>query len=368
MGEPGKAPWADGAVGPVLPGAAVARPLGGSGQGRMDSLRRIRYHTPLVSLVLITGGAGFIGSHLAARLLGAGHRVRILDNLDPFYDVAIKRRNLTLITAVAPDRCEVQEGDLRDAAACRRAVAGCTVVVHLAALAGVRPSIQDPVRYMDVNVTGTQTLLAQIEDRNTVVVFGSSSSVYGGNRKVPFAESDPVDQPVSPYAASKKAGEVVCYTWHHLRGNRVACLRFFTVYGPRQRPEMAIHQFARRITDGEAIPFFGDGSSRRDYTYVEDIVSGIEGAMQRSQPFGIYNLGGSATTSLTELVGQLERALGRKAILQRLPDQPGDVPITFADTTLAEAELGYRCSTPLAQGIDKFAAWYLAEKSAGRVP
>lgn len=321
-----------------------------------------------MSLVLITGGAGFIGSHLAVRLLGAGHDVRVLDSLDPFYDVGIKRANLELAAAAGGARFTFQQGDLRDRDACRRAVAGAQIVVHLAALAGVRPSIEDPVRYMDVNVTGTQMLLEQIDDRDTAVVFGSSSSVYGGNTKVPFAESDAVDRPVSPYAASKKAGEVLCYTWHHLRGNRVTCLRFFTVYGPRQRPEMAIHQFARRITDGDEIPFFGDGSSRRDYTYVDDIVAGITAAMQNPRPYAIYNLGGSAATSLADLVAQLERALGKPAKLKRLPDQPGDVPVTFADVSLAERELGYRSSTPLAVGVERFCAWYLAEKRAGRVP
>jgi UDP-glucuronate 4-epimerase len=321
-----------------------------------------------VALILITGGAGFIGSHLGERLLAAGDRVRVLDSLDPYYDVALKHANLRALQAAGGERFEFVEGDIRDAKACQRAVAGAQVVVHLAALAGVRPSIQDPVRYMDVNVTGTQILLQQIADRETVFVFGSSSSVYGGNEKVPFAESDLVDRAVSPYAASKKAGEVQCYTWHHLHGNRVVCLRFFTVYGPRQRPEMAIHQFARKITDGQPLPFFGDGSSRRDYTYVDDIVSGIVAATKTKQGYAIYNLGGSATTSLAELVAHLERALGKRAILQRLPDQPGDVPITYADVRLAERELGYRCTTPLAQGIDKFCAWYVAEKKAGRVP
>jgi len=320
-----------------------------------------------VRSVLITGGAGFIGSHLGQRLLAAGDRVRVLDNLDAFYDVALKRRNLAELAAAGGDRFEFLEGDIRDADACRRAVAGADTVVHLAALAGVRPSIQDPVRYMDVNVTGTQVLLQQIEARATRFVFGSSSSVYGGNTKVPFAEADPVDRPVSPYAASKKAGEVQCFTWHHLHGNRVTCLRFFTVYGPRQRPEMAIHQFARHITDGTELPFFGDGSSRRDYTYVDDIVQGIEAAMRCERPYAIYNLGGAATTSLAEMVHQLERALGKPAKKKQLPDQPGDVPITFADVSLAEQELGYRCTTPLAEGIQKFCRWYLEQKRAGVV-
>jgi len=320
-----------------------------------------------VRSVLITGGAGFIGSHLGLRLLAAGDRVRVLDNLDPFYDVAIKRRNLDELAAAGGERFEFVQGDIRDAAACRNATAGVATVVHLAALAGVRPSIQDPVRYMDVNVTGTQTLLQQIEDRGTRLVFGSSSSVYGGNSKVPFAEADAVDRPVSPYAASKKAGEVQCFTWHHLHGNPVVCLRFFTVYGPRQRPEMAIHQFARHITDGTELPFFGDGSSRRDYTYVDDIVTGIEAAMRCDRPYAIYNLGGAATTSLAELVQHLERALGKPAKKNVLPDQPGDMPITFADVSLAEKELGYRCTTPLRQGVDEFCRWYVANKREGVV-
>ncbi|MBL8723319.1 MAG: SDR family NAD(P)-dependent oxidoreductase [Planctomycetes bacterium] len=317
--------------------------------------------------VLITGGAGFIGSHLAERLLRAGARVRVLDNLDPFYDPELKRRNLAELAELGGGRFTWIEGDLRDAAACRTAVAGCGAVVHLAALAGVRPSIQDPVRYMDVNVTGTQMLLQQIDRREVVFVFGGSSSVYGGNTKVPFAESDNVDHPVSPYAASKKAGEVLCHAFHHLRGNPVVCLRFFTVYGPRQRPEMAIHQFARHITDGTPLPFFGDGGSRRDYTYVDDIVAGILLALAPPKGWAIYNLGGSATTSLAELVALLEQHLGRRAVLQRLPDQPGDVPITYADTGLAQRELGYRSAVPLAVGIERFCSWYSAQKRAGRV-
>jgi UDP-glucuronate 4-epimerase len=220
---------------------------------------------------------------------------------------------------------------------------------------------------MDVNVTGTQTLLQQIDSPAVRFVFGGSSSVYGGNPNVPFRESEAVDRPVSPYAASKKAGEVLCYTWHHLHGNPVTCLRFFTVYGPRQRPEMAIHQFARRIVDGDEVPFFGDGSSRRDYTFVDDIVGGVTAAMDRRAGYAIYNLGGAATTSLTELVQLLEQALDKPARLQRLPDQPGDVPITYADVSLAAAELGYRATVPIRDGIQRFCAWYLAEKHAGRI-
>lgn len=321
-----------------------------------------------MTLALITGGAGFIGSHLSHKLLSEGMRVRVLDSLDPFYDPALKRRNLEMLQELGGDRFEFLEGDLRDEHACQRAVQGIDCVVHLAALAGVRPSLQDPVRYMDVNVRGTQILLQQITDKNVRVVFGSSSSVYGGNKVVPFSETQAVDRPVSPYAASKKAGEVLCYTWHHLHGNPMTCLRFFTVYGPRQRPEMAIHKFARLITDGDSIPFFGDGNSRRDYTYVEDIAAGVRAAMDRDDGYAIYNLGGAATTSLSELVQHLESALDRTAVLNRQPDQPGDVPITYADVSLAEKELGYRCTTPLAEGVKKFCRWYIEEKSARRLP
>ena len=320
-----------------------------------------------MTLTLITGGAGFIGSHLAEKLLSEGMRVRVLDSLHPFYDPELKRRNLDALRAIGGDRFEYVEGDIRDADVVKHAVSGVQCVVHLAALAGVRPSLQDPVSYMDVNVKGLQILLNHITDKSTRVVFGSSSSVYGGNKVVPFSETQAVDRPISPYAASKKAGEVVCYTWHHLHGNPMTCLRFFTVYGPRQRPEMAIHKFARAITDGTSIPFFGDGSSRRDYTYVEDIVAGIRAAMDRNDGYQIYNLGGAATTSLTELVQHIERALDKSAILDRQPAQPGDVDITYADVTLAEKELGYRSMTPLAEGVKKFCRWYIAEKAAGRL-
>jgi UDP-glucuronate 4-epimerase len=316
-----------------------------------------------VERVLVTGGAGFIGSHLCQRLLAAGRAVHVLDNLDPFYDPALKRQNLELLSRAGGGRFAFVQGDLRDADVCKRALAGCDGVVHLAALAGVRPSIRDPVRYMDVNVTGTQTLLHQVAS-GVPFVFGSSSSVYGGNTKVPFAESDPVDHPVSPYAASKKAGEVICHAFHRVRGNPVTCLRFFTVYGPRQRPEMAIHQFAHCIRGGLPLPFFGDGSSRRDYTHVDDVTAGIAAALERARGYAIYNLGGSATTSLAELVAMLEQFLGRKAVLQRLPDQPGDVPVTHADVRLAERDLGYRCAIPVQEGLRRFCEWF-AQKPAG---
>ena len=320
-----------------------------------------------MSTVLITGGVGFIGFHLASRLLDRGSTVRVLDNLDPFYDPRLKLQNADDLRDLGGSRFEFVEGDLRDPEACRKAVEGCDVVVHLAALAGVRPSIREPDRYMDVNVTGTQRLLDQIGSSAVPVVFGSSSSVYGGNKQVPFSESHAVDHPVSPYAASKKAGEVLMHAFHHLRGNPVTCLRFFTVFGPRQRPEMAIHKFTRHIVDGEPLPFFGDGKTRRDYTFVEDIVAGIDAAIERAQGYSIYNLGGSATTSLEALVSMLEQALGKKAVLDRQPDQPGDVQQTFADISLAERELGYRCSVPVSEGIERFCDWYLQQHAAGRL-
>ena len=320
--------------------------------------------------ILITGGAGFIGSQVGLRLLASGASVVVLDSFDPFYDVRIKHRAVARLRAAGADRFTLIEGDLRDAEACGRAVRGSTGVIHLAALAGVRPSIQDPVRYMDVNVRGTQILLEALRAAcapTVPFVFGSSSSVYGGNTKVPFAESDPVDRPVSPYAASKKAGEVQCAAFHHLHAHPVTCLRFFTVYGPGQRPEMAIHQFTRRIVAGQPLPFFGDGTTRRDYTYVDDIVDGIVAALRQARGYAIYNLGGSHTTTLADLVAKLERALGKRAILDRQPDQPGDVQQTYADVSLVAAELGWRPQVDIDEGIARFVRWYSTEHAAGHV-
>ena len=315
--------------------------------------------------ILVTGGAGFIGGHVVERLLAAERSVRVLDNLDPYYDPAIKRRTLEHLRARGGSRFEFTEGDIRDPETCARALADVGVVIHLAALAGVRPSIAEPVRFADVNVTGTQVLLdvlAHTAPGHARLVFASSSSVYGGNRKVPFSEPDPVDHPVSPYAATKRAGELLCDTFHHLYGNPVTCLRLFTVYGPRQRPEMAIHRFARCIRSGQPIPFFGSGESRRDYTFVDDIVDGVTAATGRDSGYRIYNLGGAATTSLSELVGMLEELLGRQAVLDRLPDQAGDVPQTWADIGRAERELGYRCRVPLPDGLRRFCDWLIAQE------
>ncbi len=314
--------------------------------------------------ILVTGAAGFLGSHLCERLLSRNDAVVALDNLDPFYDTQRKRENLAILRSAGGSRFSFVEADIRDGRACREALRGVDAVVHLAALAGVRPSIADPVRYMDVNVTGTQVLLQQIDSDSVPFVFGSSSSVYGASAESPFAEDGVTDHPLSPYAASKRAGEMLCLAWRHLRGNPVACLRFFTVYGPRQRPEMAIHRFAHCIAHGTPLPFFGDGSSRRDYTYVDDIVDGIVRAMNRVRGFSVYNLGGSSTTSLQQLVEVLEERLGRRAVLRRLPDQPGDVPLTCADTSRAMRELGWRCKTSLREGIDTFCSWFEQREAA----
>ncbi len=309
--------------------------------------------------IFITGAAGFIGSHVAQALLSRGDRVFGLDNFDPFYDRALKEENL----AALRDRPEFSflEGDIRDAGTLARWGSGIRpdAVIHLAAKAGVRPSVADPAGYADVNVNGTIRVLEWARERGIPkVLFASSSSVYGGNTKVPFSEDDFVDHPVSPYAATKKAGELLCHTYCHLYGMNVAALRFFTVYGPRQRPEMAIHKFTRRILEGKEIDLFGDGSSRRDYTYIDDIVSGVLGALNAPPGYRVYNLGESATISLSDLVSLLEKACGRPAVRRSTPPQPGDVPITYADISRAKAEIGYAPHTSIEKGIVRFVDWY----------
>jgi len=309
-----------------------------------------------MSRTLVTGGAGFIGSHLCDRLLARGDEVTVLDNFNDAYDPAIKRRN-----AEALDGARVVEGDFRDAELVETLFADgdFEVVVHLAAMAGVRPSLLDPLHYYDVNVRGTLNVMEAIRERPEIrYVFASSSSVYGANESVPFRETDDIHHPVSPYAATKRAGELLAYTYHHLYGIPTTCLRFFTVYGPRQRPEMAIHKFVRMILRGEPIPFFGDGSSRRDYTYVDDIVDGVERSIDRCEGYEIYNLGESATTSLSELVAMIGEAVGREPLLDRQPMQPGDVVVTYADVTKARERLGYAPSTAVPDGLARFVAWY----------
>jgi UDP-glucuronate 4-epimerase len=311
--------------------------------------------------VLITGGAGFIGSHFSERLISRGHSVIALDNFNDYYDPAVKRRNVRALRERGESEYRLVEGDILDAGLVGRLFDGGPVdaVVHLAARAGVRPSIQEPALYQRVNVEGTANLLeAAVRHGTKRFLFASSSSVYGANAKVPFSESDPVDGPLSPYASSKRAGELLAYTYHALHGLSVHCLRFFTVYGPRQRPDMAIHKFTRLIDEGREIPFFGDGTSRRDYTFYTDIMDGMEKSLERCAGYAIYNLGESRTIELSGLIRLLEERIGKKAILRRMPDQPGDVPVTYADVSRAVRELDYSPSTPIERGIQAFVDWY----------
>jgi UDP-glucuronate 4-epimerase len=318
--------------------------------------------------VLVTGGAGFIGGHLCQRLLDRGDGVVCVDSFEPFYDPAIKRA--TVAALARSPRFRLVEADIRDTARLEAELAGAEigVIVHLAALAGVRPSIDDPLRYTQVNVEGTVAML-ELARRLGVksFVFGSSSSVYGDTSAVPFREDEPAAAPISPYAATKRAGELLCHSHAHLHALSVVCLRFFTVYGPRQRPDLAIHKFARLMAAGEPIPFFGNGSTRRDYTYVDDIVQGIEGAISfaasRPAGFEIFNLGESETTSLSRLVELLAAALGVEPVLRRLPAQPGDVEQTFADVSRARAQLGYAPRVRIEEGIGRFVEWFRGTRS-----
>lgn len=306
---------------------------------------------------VVTGAAGFIGSHLTERFLKEGWTVTGVDNFDEFYDPGVKRRNLA--GCLSNPSFRLVEADIRDANAMQEAIAGDTdAIVHLAARAGVRPSIAEPQLYMDVNINGTVVLLEAARRQNVGrFIFASSSSVYGNNRKVPFSEDDNVDFPISPYAASKKAGELICHTYHHLYRIAVTCLRFFTVYGPRQRPDLAIHKFARLIEQGKPIPVYGDGTMMRDFTYIDDIINGVMAAIDRCTDYEIFNLGESQPISVNDLIAELEHALGKKAIRESLPLQPGDVDRTFADVTKAEVQLGYRPSTDIQTGLARFVAW-----------
>ena len=319
--------------------------------------------------VLVTGGAGFIGSHVCERLVARGDDVVAIDNFDPFYDPAIKQRNLAdllesarfrLVVADICDLPAVEEGVEDDA---------IDVIVHLAAKAGVRPSLEHPRAYVRANVDGTMAMLELARRRGIrPFVFGSSSSVYGESAPVPFSESDPAAHPISPYAATKRAAELVCHTYAHLYGLSVIALRFFTVYGPRQRPDLAIHKFARLMSEGRAIPFFGDGSTERDYTYVDDIVQGVEAAVEwaraaRPGEFEVVNLGESRTTTLARLVELIAEALGVEPELDRQPAQPGDVPRTFANVDKARLLLGYDPRTPVEDGIPRFIEWFRSQPS-----
>jgi UDP-glucuronate 4-epimerase len=311
--------------------------------------------------ILVTGAAGFIGSHLCDALLERGETVVGLDSFDDFYEPATKEQNLE--GALAHGGFELVRADLRDRRALDRLPEGIEAVVHLAARAGVRPSIENPELYADVNIMGTVQLLAWARTRRMRrLVFASSSSVYGNNEKVPFSESDPVDHPISPYAATKKAGELICHAASHLDGLSVACLRLFTVYGPRQRPDLAIHKFARILRDGGEVPMFGDGSTCRDYTYVDDTISGILGALgwvsRREGAYGVFNLGNSRTVALSEMIRTLAEEMGIEPRIRRLPMQPGDVLRTYADIGRASEALGYRPDTQFREGVKRFLEWF----------
>ena len=315
------------------------------------------------SKILLTGGAGFIGSSVTDALLERGDAVTVLDNFNDFYDPAIKRHNAAEIEAKG---ARLVEGDIRDGALVTKLFAEGAFdgVIHLAAMAGVRPSLLDPMLYEDVNMRGTLNILAELQKRPEIrFVFASSSSVYGGNVSVPFREVDEIHHPVSPYAATKRAGELMCYTFHHLYGIPTTCLRFFTVYGPRQRPEMAIHKFVRAVHAGQSIPFFGDGTTRRDYTYIDDIVDGVVKSLDHCKGYEIYNLGESQTTSLAELVNLIGEVCGKEPVIARKPMQPGDVVVTFADIAKAKAQIGYAPKTLIREGLERFVAWYRAQNN-----
>ena len=313
--------------------------------------------------ILVTGGAGFIGSHLCESLLQDGHAVLALDNFDPFYDPAIKRTNLDLLKPWA--KFQFVEGDIRDKAVFQQIFSKNKIdaVIHLAAKAGVRPSILQPVEYNDVNVNGTLQLLeAMTEASVPLLLFASSSSVYVNQEKTPFSETDEVNNPISPYAATKRAGELLCYTYHHLYKLEIACLRLFTVYGPRQRPDLAIHKFAHLALEKKPIPLYGDGRTRRDYTFVSDIVAGIRQVLELQQlGYEIFNLGGGAPVTLMEMVEALEQALGRPLEKQFMEKQPGDVDQTFADVSKAQAAFGYAPQVRLAKGVRLFAEWFYGD-------
>ncbi len=313
--------------------------------------------------VLVTGGAGFIGSHLVDSLLADGHAVTVIDNFDPFYPRAVKERNIAAHRT--NPRWSLVEADLRQRDAWWSRLEGTfDAIVHLAAKAGVRPSIEDPLTYQDVNVAGTQNLLEFARERGIrQFVFASSSSVYGVNPRVPWSEDDHVLQPISPYASTKVSGELLGHVYSHLYGIRFLALRFFTVYGPRQRPDLAIHKFAKLLMAGESLPVFGDGSTRRDYTFVDDIVRGIRAAIDyRASGYEVINLGNNQTLSLLDMIAGLEQALGRQAERRWLPEQPGDVPQTWASVEKARRLLGFAPATAYTEGVARFIAWLETER------
>ena len=306
---------------------------------------------------LITGAAGFIGSHLCERMLADGWEVTGLDNFNDFYDPQIKRDNIS--GYLNNENFKLIEDDIRNPEVVDSVVSdNVDTIVHFAAGAGVRPSIEEPVYYSDNNMTGTMVMLEAAKKFNIKkFIFASSSSVYGNNKKVPFSEDDNVDYPISPYAATKKAGELFCHTYHHLYGINVTCLRFFTVYGPRQRPDLAIHKFAKLIEQGKPIPVYGDGSMMRDFTYIDDIIDGTTAAIEKCAGYNVYNLGESRPITVSDLVKEIENAIGKKAIIDRLPMQLGDVDCTYADVSKAMKDLGYDPKTKISDGLAKFVEW-----------
>lgn len=313
--------------------------------------------------ILVTGSSGFIGSHLTESLLNDNHLVVGLDNFDNYYPRKFKESNMDI--AVKNVNFKFYEGDIRDNGLIKQILQENRIelIVHLAAKAGVRPSITNPNEYYEVNVIGTLNILDAMKDADCKnIVLASSSSIYGDQIKVPFDEEDRVDHPISPYAASKKSSELLAHVYSHLYKYNITCLRFFTAYGPRQRPDLAIHKFTRLIDEGAKIPVFGDGNTARDYTYILDIVSGIKGAIQKMNGYKVYNLGESKVIKLNELISEIEKGLGKKAIIERLPDQPGDVKMTFANINKAKLELDYQPQFDFSKGIELFVNWYLSNK------
>jgi len=324
----------------------------------------------------VTGGAGFIGSHLCDRLLYEGHKVLCLDNFNDFYDPKLKQQNIA--QASRHPNFTLVKGDILDTELLNNIFSGNyksrttnsapRTIIHLAALAGVRPSIASPLKYVDTDIKGTVNLL-EIAKKYEIkqFIFGSSSSVYGPNGKIPFSEDDPTDLQVSPYATAKKAGELYCRTYHHLYGIPTTILRFFTVYGPRQRPDMAIRKFTELMSEGKPIPMFGDGTSERDYTYIDDCIDGVMAAIERPFDFEVFNLGSSTTVKLKDLIGLIAEKLRVNPRIEQLPEQPGDVPITYADISKARSLLGYNPRVSLEEGIEKFVYWHREQLAIDRL-
>ncbi|GAN34220.1 MAG: NAD-dependent epimerase/dehydratase family protein [Candidatus Brocadia sp. AMX2] len=313
--------------------------------------------------ILVTGGAGFIGSHLVEKLLLLGEQVVVIDNFNDFYPPAYKRENISAV--VRNPWLTLYETDICNTASCKEVFEKHRVekIVHLAAYAGVRPSIERPLLYEEVNCRGTLNLLELSRIYKVKqFIFGSSSSVYGNNKKIPFSEDDPVNEPISPYAATKRGGELYCYNYHHLYEIPIACLRFFTVYGPRQRPDLAIRKFTEIIDHDQQIPMYGDGTTQRDYTFFSDIIDGVVSTLKKQFDFEIINLGNSTPIQLARLIELIEQELGKKAKIKRLPEQPGDVHRTYADIRKAERFLQYRPKVSIEQGIRLFVAWYKEHK------